>query len=53
MKERRHARMGKLPINPGKSDKWKEAVRAFNGGLTNYAQAARRRMKQLRVARVL
>ncbi|KAH9958400.1 hypothetical protein BGW80DRAFT_161237 [Lactifluus volemus] len=41
-----------FPINAGKSDKWKEADQAFNGGVNNHSQAARRRMKQLRVARV-
>ncbi|KAH9973270.1 hypothetical protein BGW80DRAFT_1171928 [Lactifluus volemus] len=44
-----------FPINPqaGKSDKWKEADKAFNGGMNKHSQAARRCMKQLRVARVL
>jgi stearoyl-CoA desaturase (Delta-9 desaturase) len=43
-----------FPINPGEeNDRWKEAGRAFNGGVNNHSQAARRRMRQLRVARVL
>jgi stearoyl-CoA desaturase (Delta-9 desaturase) len=42
-----------FPMNPGKSDKWKEADQAFNGDMNKHSQAARRRMKQLRVARVL
>jgi stearoyl-CoA desaturase (Delta-9 desaturase) len=43
-----------FPINPGEeNDRWKEAGRAFNGGVNKHSQAARRRMKQLRVARIL
>lgn len=43
-----------FPINPeGGNKRWKEASWAFNGGVNKHSQGARRRMKQLRVARVL
>jgi len=43
-----------FPINPGGgNNRWKEAGWAFNGGVNKHSQGARRRMKQLRVARVL
>jgi len=37
----------------GECSKWKEAGWAFNGGVNRHSQAARRRMSQLRVARIV
>ena len=42
-----------VPVNAGgECNKWKEADRAFNGGVNRHSQAARRRMERFRVARV-
>jgi stearoyl-CoA desaturase (delta-9 desaturase) len=35
----------------GVGEKWRDATWAFDGGLNNHSRAAKRRMRELRVAR--
>lgn len=38
--------------NDGHAEKWRDATWAFDGGLNNHSRAAKRRMMELRVARL-
>jgi stearoyl-CoA desaturase (delta-9 desaturase) len=38
---------------PGKNDEaWRDASWAFHGGLNNHSRAAKRRMREMRIAKV-